>query len=392
MIDRIAIATVLLPFALMATARPHRGVHIPSTATHSLARSLATCLATNAPHDSLVVVALTDAGARLIVLGATSGEVLHAFSLGPVRHAQSPDASGGDYPDGSLALDERTCEVIAAAVDSSTGVTHVSALSLRDWQLRPVATIADTSGFPWVDIGPSSGKLYLMGRKGIRVTVLDRASGAIVAIAHESRPGFAERFVFRARVAPDERRVYVSYHGGLDWIDLATGKLCPDPVISHYPAYTIVWGCRDDVHGDFNFFRNDIVAASGDSRLLIYDSTVTLRRQVSFGDGYPLGHFMWPGVDTRRGIVYGTVYCAGGKGILEVSVVQEFAGARSLASSACGQRLTPTTDGHFLIGIDSQFETVQVIDLKVGEVTHVFERAQTGGHPLDVLGVAVEHR
>ncbi len=177
---------------------------------HAAVTSVAPCLATGALHDSFAIIALTEAGSRLVVLGATTGTLLHSFALGPVRHPRPIDTYPSGYPAGSIALDERTCEVIAAAVDSGSGATRVFALSLRDWQLRAVATIANTYGFPWVDVGRSTGRLYLIGSMGIRVTIIDRASGAIIDTLHASWPTRPVDYAWRARVSPDERRVYVS--------------------------------------------------------------------------------------------------------------------------------------------------------------------------------------
>ncbi len=386
---RSGLLSALLPTVLLATPTFYWKAGIGAAYIYREPLSAA-CLATDAPQDSFVVVALTQAGSRLVVLGANSGALLHSFPLGPVRHPLGADSASGYFPDGSLALNDRTCEVIVGTVDSLSGITRVTALSMRDWQLRAVTTIQDTAGFSWVDIGRSSGRLYLMAHRGMHVTVIDRTTGAIVGTAFATRVGYADRTLFRARVAPDEQRVYFAYHGGLDWIDLATSEPCPDPVFASYPLYRISWGCREDVHGDFSFVGNDIVAATGDSYVLIYDSTVTFRRKVAIGGEYALGHFMWPGVDERTGMVYGTTYCRGGSGILAVNVVQPFARTQTVASTACGQRLTPTSDSKFLLGLDFQYQTIQVVDLRRGVVIRSFDRTLTGGFPIDMLGVGVE--
>lgn len=382
----LPIAAVLLlasSFGLGAPYRPNAHGGVVSTER---------CLATGAPRDSFAIIALTEAGSRLVALGANSGVLLHSYFLGPVRHPPVTETYPSGYPAGSITLDERTCEVIAAAVDSASGVTRVLALSLRDWQLRTVATIAGPYGFPWVDVGRLSGRLYLMGSVGIRVTVIDRTSGAIIDTLHatwSSRPDF---YVWRARVSPDERRVYVAYHGRLDWIDLATGQPCPNTAAAPRDRYCQVL----EVHGDFDFLGNDIVAASGGPDIQIFDSTVTLRRSVAMAThqangSNALGHFMWPSLDTHRGIVYGTLFCTQGFGIISKSIADTAIPARVLADTACGAHIAPTADGNMLIVLDFEYETLTVVDTRSGKTTLTIGRDRAGRHPLDVLGVSVEH-
>jgi DNA-binding beta-propeller fold protein YncE len=367
---------VTLIALLLSAGTPRPAVRSYFSTSAAVTRG-AECRATGAPRDSLAVIALTEDGTRIVVLGSTSGELLHSFPLGAVRHPAPPT----QYPAGSIVLDERTCEVIVAEIDSAHGTTGVLALSLRDWQLRNVATLADTTGFPWVDVGGSTGRLYLMGRQGIEVVVLDRQSGRV------------GREVYRARVSPGERRVYLSYHGGLDWVDLAQRKLCVD-------APTLRWhgglGCQESVHGDFNFFGSDVVAATGGPEVVLVDSSGAVRktRPMNLVNRYAVSdHFMWLSVDTRRGIAYGTMMCILGHGIMSISIADTATteSTRNFADNACGEHISPVADGSALIVLNYLVGQLTIIDLKSGSITQTIGSDRAGVHIVDVIGVAVEH-
>ena len=68
-----------------------------------------------------------------------------------------------------------------------------------------------------------------------------------------------KRWVYQARISPDEKRAYVSYHGGMDWVDLATGAHC----VPVKPSGRFYYGCNSDVHAAFDFVGDEIVAADG---------------------------------------------------------------------------------------------------------------------------------
>ncbi len=140
-----------------------------------LAPADSVCRAAGSGIGPLVLIALTNEGDRLVVLDAPAGTLLHSFDLGPVGHFLN---DAGHIA--SLAFDARRCEVLAAAVDSARGRTRLFALGLRDWQLRSLATLDDSVGYPWVSIGAITGRIYLIGRRGLQVAVLDRGSGIVL--------------------------------------------------------------------------------------------------------------------------------------------------------------------------------------------------------------------
>ncbi len=104
-----------------------------------------------------------------------------------------------------------------------------------------------------------------------------------------------------------------------------------------------------------------------------------------------LGHFMWPSLDSQRGIVYGTLFCSQGFGIVSKTIGDTTKPARMFADTACGAHITPTADGSTLIVLDFEFETLTVVDTRSGKITLTIGRDRAGRHPLDVLVVPVEH-
>ena len=133
---------------LTALSLSWSGAHRPARASASrVAPADSVCRAAGGGSGAMVLVALTNDGDRIVALDAPSGAVLHSYEIGPVGHIYNDPAHVA-----SLAFDARHCEVLAAAVDSASGRTRLLALSPRSWQLRTVATLDDSVGYPWVSI------------------------------------------------------------------------------------------------------------------------------------------------------------------------------------------------------------------------------------------------
>jgi hypothetical protein len=133
-------------------------------------------------------------------------------------------------------------------------------------------------------VGPRSGTLFVLaGREGTRRnTVMGHEQSAQLLVvdpgARRVRKSIELRplegrdwYVNSAAVAPDERTLYVTYHGsdttGADWIALPELRRCrrsPQP-----------WGgCLPDVHGHLlPLAAGGFVAATGSPRLIRYDGS-----------------------------------------------------------------------------------------------------------------------
>ena len=150
------------------------------------------------------VIALIEGG-ELLVVDASNGQ-----TRSRQRVANVPFLSFGP----SLALSKSGEEVFIPAPDSAAGVTKVVALNLRTLEFREVLTLRDSARYVWADVGAKTGLLYLMGEHGIRVVVVEPSAGRLVAQWSIAKDTAYNWHVERARISPDEERLYLSYHGG----------------------------------------------------------------------------------------------------------------------------------------------------------------------------------
>jgi hypothetical protein len=344
------------------------------------------CRAAGSGLGPLVLIALTNDGDRIVVLDTPSGAVLHSFEIGPVGHIHNDPAHVA-----SLAFDARHCEVLAAAVDSARDRTRVLALSLRNWQLRPVATLDDSVGYPWVSIGSITGRIFLVGRRGLQVTALDWGSWTIVERVRDTLSN-PNRWVYQARISPDEKRAYVSYHGGMNWVDLATGAHC----VSVNPGERFHYGCNSDVHAAFDFIGDDIVAADGVG-VQVLDANGVMKASLDIGliDDYALPpHFMDIGVDPHHRIVFGTMICPYGRGVMSITIPERAAAgahASLVSNDACGNRLTFSEDATTLMVLNYAPGVIDLARREPGGITARITLLPAEDRLVDVVAVRTDN-
>ena len=74
------------------------------------------------------------------------------------------------------------------SVDTIRGHTRVLSLDTRTLALREVMTVHDTRGYPWLDVGSRSGRIYLLAEHQVHLVVVDPASGREIVRWAARRP------------------------------------------------------------------------------------------------------------------------------------------------------------------------------------------------------------
>ena len=236
-------------------------------------------------------------------------------------------------------------------------------------------------------IGAVTGRIFLVGRRGLQVTVLDRDSGTVVAMVRDTLSN-ANRWVYQARISPDEKRAYVSYHGGMNWVDLATGAHC----IAVNPGERFHYGCNSDVHAAFDFIGDSIVAADGVG-VQVLDANGVMKASLDIGliDDYALPpHFMDIGVDPHHPIVFGTMMCSYGHGVAAIAIAAARPHA-SLVSSACGNRLKFSEDATTLMVLNYSPGQLDLAGREPGGLTARIMLLPADDRLVDVIAVRSDH-
>lgn len=198
-------------------------------------------------------------------------------------------------------------------------------------------------------VGARSGTLYVLGnREGTRpnqvegleasaqLLVIDPAAGR-VRKRIEIRPlDGRDWFVNSAAVAPDERTLYVSYHGpdttGADWIALPALRRCRR---SLRPSA----GCLpDDLHGHLlPLAAGGFVAATGSPRLVRYDGSTRLTAKL---DTQLAGnHLMDFAVNKREDVVAAVGSCVYRPGLALLELRSGQSRLSTHDRDVCGERI-----------------------------------------------------
>jgi hypothetical protein len=236
--------------------------------------------------DQPSVFALLADGRLLVV--RPDGSLLAETRLAP------PPPSGADRAVGHyLVLSSDGRFVLALVPGQPEAPDQLAVVDARSGQAQMTVPLPDTTTFRGLALGPRTGRVYLFGNAGevvrspgldppaprqvsVVVAVLDPADGRIVR-GWTVRPADGHDWrVYQGAVSPDERRLFVSYHGpdttGIDWLELAPDgpQRCPD-------AARPGRGCLD-AHGGFALHQAGLLAATGTPVVLELDHTGAVRR------------------------------------------------------------------------------------------------------------------
>jgi hypothetical protein len=203
----------------------------------------------------------------------------------------------------ALAPDHGTLYVLSPGRDATAQLgaepDRVMALDVASGRIRWNVALTDqrfraTS----LDVGPVSGRLFLFGNRletnlppgavprditprDVAVSVLDPLAGDLTATWVLRRAEGHVWLVYQGAVTPDERSLYVSYHGpdttGIDRFDLAADEVrrCP-------PSTRPGFGCIES-HGGMAVYRNGLLLATGDTVVLHADLDGTMRGAIDTG-------------------------------------------------------------------------------------------------------------
>ena len=206
-------------------------------------------------------------------------------------------------------------------------------------------------------VGSESGRLYLFGNRpakrktpapqSVVVAVLDPRSGVVLSTWNARRANGRFWWVLDAAVSQDERRLYLSYHGGCsesdvcttgaDWLDIVgdrIGRCRRRP----YPAS----GCLGRVHGSVEAYEGGLLATTGGAPIIWIDGRGRVAR--TWRSGIRRNHLMQFALDRKRDRLYALGSCAysGGLSRIDLNTGRARVTGYPLSSSwdgVCGERI-----------------------------------------------------
>ncbi len=250
-------------------------------------------------------------------------------------------------------------ELFVSLISLAPAQTRIVAVSVRDASIRSLATLPGRPTYPYVDLGPSTGWVYVASDYEERLVALDHLTGQERLRFAFSHKAAGDWQVYSMRVSPEEDKVYFSFHGGcaprgavsgcphgVDWIRLQRGQ--PERCqLSNDRSQDS--GCIA-AHGDFVPFRGGIVAATG-SGVIVADSVDKAGPEIDVKLA-PGNHFMEFALDTVAGIVYGIGSCLYAGGLTQTPVSGIRPAEDVVADpreSVCGNIVQLTEDRRYLV-------------------------------------------
>ena len=299
-----------------------------------------------------------------------------------------PGWSGGR----SVGFNPKTDEAFVSTFDAAHTTTRVFAVNIESRQVRLVASLTTPKSYSWLDVGQQAGRVFLVGDSGNRVLVLDGHDGKRLASADLSMDSIRSWLVYRARVAPDEKQLYLSYHGGcigetpspcttgVDWVSVAPGadlRRC-SKATSARPNQ----GCAL-AHGDFAPFGTRLIGATG-TDLAEFDS---LGASVArFDVRLPRNHLMEFALDTVDAVAYMVGPCSPYAGGVSATPLRPGAHPRSWENHdarVCGSHVALSSDRSWLV-IGGEQGDLLVVSTKDGSV---IRRDKAGAAVVDLLSI-----
>jgi hypothetical protein len=283
---------------------------------------------------------------RLLALSADTGKVEMSTALGP----KSPTPQVGRFL--ALSGDARTLYVLVPWTRSARQV--VTAVDPAGLQIRARFRLPRGVAYRSLVAGSKSGRLYVAGNRPAGkdapapsdavVTVLDPASRTVLSTWTVRNADGHFWWVLDTAVSEDERRLYVSYHGGCDAeSDLCTtgadrldirGKRASRCQGQPYPHS----GCLGRVHGQVATYQGGVVAATGEGPIIHVDGRGRLAR--AWKTEIPGNHLMQFALDRMRRLVYAIGSCGYRGGLSRIELATGTARVTGYPSGdICGERI-----------------------------------------------------
>lgn len=286
---------------------------------------------------------------RLLAVSASTGMVETRLTLG----SKSPVPDVGRFL--ALGRDGETLYVLVPWAPATPQlVTAVDPGSVR---IRARFRLPRGVAYRSLIAGSESGRLYVFGSRPAAkntpapatavVSVLDAASGAVLSTWDVRKANGRFWWVLDAAVSDDERRLYVSYHGGCsesdvcttgaDWLDIVDDRVrrCR----GHRYPYS---GCLGRVHGSVAVYEDGVVAATGEGPIIQIDRQGRIAR--AWKTRIPRNHLMQFALDRKRELLYAIGSCGYRGGLSRIDLksgrsrVMGYPSS-SASSGLCGERI-----------------------------------------------------
>jgi hypothetical protein len=270
-------------------------------------------------------------------------------TLGP----KSPSADVGRF----LALGRNGDTLVALVPWTPKARQVVAVLDAETLRVRARLRLPRGVAFRSLVTGSESGRLYIFGNRpakrrppapqGAVVTVLDPRRGAVLSAWNVRRADGRSWWVLDGAVSQDERRLYLSYHGGCsesdvcttgaDWLDISGGRArrCRRQPYPHS-------GCLGRVHGTVAVYAGSLIATTGGARIVRIDGQGRVAR--TWRSGIPRNHLMQFALDRKQGRLYAIGSCGYSGGLTQIDLKAGRARVTGYPSSStsdgvCGERI-----------------------------------------------------
>jgi len=239
---------------------------------------------------------------RLLAVRADTGAVVASHALTPAPTYTTPRLRLiGDH---LLAPSRDGRTLYALAPSDPPGADHLAIVDMASARVRARYALPPGVAFSAMAVGPVSGRLYIFGAPthatGARVAVVDPHTGRVLARWTVHRGDTGDWFVYQGAVAPDERALYLSYHGsdttGIDRLALTGRGLRPCPS-ANPPHVGCIW-----THGGFALYGPGLLAMTGEGPIEEIDRAGRVARR--FDPRLPGNHLTEFALDARAGRLY----------------------------------------------------------------------------------------
>lgn len=291
------------------------------------------------------------ANGRLIRIDLATARVLRSRVVSP-RPARIVEGR-------SLALNRSRTRlyVLAGRVDGPQEIVTVEAATLI---VRRRSPLPDDLVFRSILVGPQSGNLYLFANTlptdagSAAVVVVVRAADGLIRTRQELRPADGRNwFVFDAAIDRDERRTYVSYHGGCI---PATLPRCTTGADAFYVGASFSRcsseptqnaGCLTRAHGQIHEYGDGAIAASG-GPLIQFDGDGREVRRLE--TRLPRNHTMTFTITANRRAAVSINPCpSSGLSVIDLNSGRAAVRARPI----CGTKVAAAKSGRLLVAKSS---------------------------------------
>lgn len=282
--------------------------------------------------------------------------------------------------------------------DSVLSHGELLTIDTRTRQVRRLVTLPDDHEYSFASVGHTTGDVWLFSSDGQQVLVIDPERGRTNATFEIAKDPHYNWDLADAAVSDDERRIYVSYHGGcnpwsgprctagIDWYD----RNDPGPLVRCSPHANPSLGCIVS-HGQFALLSDRVVAATGHEQVRTFDLNGHLLTEYHSDLD---GHVMSLAVTPDKSMLVVSAPCQA-RGLSVLAFGEPDRSPLASNAEACGDRIAVTSDGKWAVltgaapSLTAYTHGVVVASLVSGAVA---VRVTLSGEVVDALPVSVNLR